>query len=111
MKEKKSQHKVAHQTRIEGRVQTVNQGWDGSLIVRVREQNKLFVDEVIVGEVPSLSSIQVLLKINKTNNSKINTHTSISFKNYTDKTLKIYFSTEISFINCLHIYLQIYLLK
>lgn len=58
MKEKKSQHKVAHQTRIEGRVQTVNQGWDGSLIVRVREQNKLFVDEVIVGEVPSLSSIR-----------------------------------------------------
>lgn len=46
-KEKKSQHK-AHETRIEGRVQTVNQGWDGPLIVRVREQNQLFVDEVIV---------------------------------------------------------------
>lgn len=43
-------------------VRTVNQGRDGSLVVRVGEENQLFVDEVIVGEVPGLSSIQVLLR-------------------------------------------------
>lgn len=43
-------------------LQTINQRWDGSLVVRVGEQNQLFVDEVVVGEVSGLGSIQVLLK-------------------------------------------------
>lgn len=44
-----------------GSVQTINQRRDRSLIVRIGEQNQLFVDEVIVGEVPGMSSIEVLL--------------------------------------------------
>lgn len=43
-------------------VQTIDQGWNRSLVVRVGKQNQLFVDEVVVGEVPGLSPIQVLLK-------------------------------------------------
>ena len=44
------------------RIQTVDQGWNGSFVVRVGEQDQLFVDEVVVGEVPGLRSIQVLLR-------------------------------------------------
>lgn len=63
--EKENPHrKAADQTvhRVEVRIQTVNQRWNRPLIVGVGEQNQLFVDEVIVGEVSGLTSIQVLLK-------------------------------------------------
>ena len=41
---------------------TIHQGGQGPLIVRVGEEDELLVDEVIVGQVPGLRSIQVLLE-------------------------------------------------
>ena len=42
-------------------IRTVHQGWDGSLVVGVGEEDEFFVDEVIVGEVFRLRAVQVLL--------------------------------------------------
>ena len=41
---------------------TVHQGGQGPLVVRVGEEDELLVDEVVVGQVPGLRSVQVLLE-------------------------------------------------
>lgn len=48
-----------------GMGRTVDEGWNGSLVVGVGEENQLFIDEVIVGQVPSCGAIQVLLQHTK----------------------------------------------
>lgn len=50
-------------TKTESRrcIRTIHQGWDGSLVVGVGEEDEFFVDEVIVGEVFRLRAVQVLL--------------------------------------------------
>lgn len=76
---RKAAHQRFHSDRV--RIQTINQGWNRPLIVRVGEQNQLFVDEVIVGEVPGLTSIQVLLEIKNErncNNTYMNQHFNMS---------------------------------
>lgn len=57
---RKAENQRVHRDGV--RIQTVNQGWNRPLIVGVGEQDQLFVDEVIVGEVSGLTSIQILLK-------------------------------------------------